>query len=112
MFTLALHAGAAAVIPAVIASRIALYLVENMRYAPDPLEQFVYCTQLMQGECLASAYRLWKREWRGPAHPMSMTSTNETTPYVTRCSGMPSLHLKRLEVCRRAPLSARSALSR
>ena len=46
--------------------RIALYLVENMRYAPDPLEQFVYCTQLMQAECLASAYRLWKREWRGP----------------------------------------------
>lgn len=46
--------------------RIALYLVENMRYAPDPLEHFVYCTQLMQAECLASAYRLWKREWRGP----------------------------------------------
>jgi beta-mannosidase len=46
--------------------RIALYLVENMRYAPDPIEQFIYCTQLMQAECLASAYRLWKREWRGP----------------------------------------------
>lgn len=46
--------------------RLALYLVENMRYAPDPLEQFVYSTQLMQAECLASAYRLWKREWRGP----------------------------------------------
>ncbi|EAQ93729.1 hypothetical protein CHGG_01964 [Chaetomium globosum CBS 148.51] len=46
--------------------RIALYLVENLRYAPDPLEQFVYSTQLMQAECLASAYRLWKREWRGP----------------------------------------------
>ena len=46
--------------------RIALYLVENMRYAPDPLEQFVYATQLMQAECLASAYRLWKRQWRGP----------------------------------------------
>ncbi|GAB1309978.1 Beta-mannosidase B [Madurella fahalii] len=46
--------------------RIALYLVENLRYAPDPLEHFVYCTQLMQGECLASAYRLWKRQWRGP----------------------------------------------
>ncbi|KAI5467514.1 family 2 glycosyl hydrolase [Mariannaea sp. PMI_226] len=46
--------------------RIALYLVENMRYAPDPLEHFIYCTQLMQAECLASAYRLWKREWRGP----------------------------------------------
>lgn len=46
--------------------RIALYLVENMRYAPDPLEQFIYSTQLMQGECLASAYRLWKRQWKGP----------------------------------------------
>lgn len=46
--------------------RIALYLVENFRYAPDPLEQFVYCTQLMQGEALASAYRLWKRQWKGP----------------------------------------------
>ncbi|KAK5657006.1 hypothetical protein OQA88_3529 [Cercophora sp. LCS_1] len=46
--------------------RIALYLVENMRYAPDPLEHFVYSTQLMQAECLASAYRLWKRQWKGP----------------------------------------------
>lgn len=46
--------------------RIALYLVENMRYGPDPLEQFVYATQLMQAECLASAYRLWKRQWKGP----------------------------------------------
>ncbi|KAI0160719.1 beta-mannosidase [Xylariaceae sp. FL1272] len=46
--------------------RIALYLVENFRYAPDPFEQFVYCTQLMQGECLASAYRLWRRQWKGP----------------------------------------------
>ncbi|KAK3393854.1 glycoside hydrolase family 2 protein [Podospora didyma] len=46
--------------------RIALYLVENMRYAPDPLEHFVYGTQLMQAECLASAYRLWKRQWKGP----------------------------------------------
>ncbi|KAI0474112.1 family 2 glycosyl hydrolase [Xylariaceae sp. FL0804] len=46
--------------------RLALYLVENLRYAPDPLEQFVYATQLMQAECLASAYRLWKRQWRGP----------------------------------------------
>jgi beta-mannosidase len=46
--------------------RIALYLVENFRYAPEPIEQFVYCTQLMQAECLASAYRLWKRQWKGP----------------------------------------------
>ncbi|OWP05578.1 glycoside hydrolase family 2 protein [Marssonina coronariae] len=46
--------------------RIALYLVENFRYGPDPLEQFIYSTQLMQAECLASAYRLWKRQWKGP----------------------------------------------
>jgi beta-mannosidase len=48
--------------------RIALYLVENFRYAPEPFEQFIYCTQLMQAECLASAYRLWKRQWKGPGH--------------------------------------------
>jgi len=46
--------------------RIALYLVENMQYKFEPFEQFIYCTQLMQAECLASAYRLWKREWKGP----------------------------------------------
>ncbi|KAG6023820.1 Beta-mannosidase B [Claviceps citrina] len=46
--------------------RLALYLAENIRYAPDPLEHYVYCTQLVQAECIASAYRLWKREWRGP----------------------------------------------
>ncbi|MCJ1434477.1 Beta-mannosidase B [Xylographa pallens] len=46
--------------------RIALYLVENMQYKFDPFEQFIYSTQLMQAECLASAYRLWKREWKGP----------------------------------------------
>jgi beta-mannosidase len=42
------------------------YLVENMQYKFDPFEQFIYCTQLMQAECLASAYRLWKRQWKGP----------------------------------------------
>ena len=46
--------------------RIALYLVENMQYKFEPFEQYVYCTQLMQAECLASAYRLWKRQWKGP----------------------------------------------
>ena len=46
--------------------RIALYLVENMQYTFEPFEQFIYCTQLMQAECLASAYRLWKRQWKGP----------------------------------------------
>lgn len=46
--------------------RIALYLVENMQYKFDPFEQYVYCTQLMQAECLASAYKVWKRQWKGP----------------------------------------------
>jgi len=46
--------------------RIALYLVENMQYKFEPFEQFIHCTQVMQAECLASAYRLWKRQWKGP----------------------------------------------
>lgn len=46
--------------------RLALYLVENFRYSPDQLEYYIYCTQLMQAECLASAFRLWKRQWKGP----------------------------------------------
>lgn len=46
--------------------RLALYLVENFRYAFSPLEQYVYATQLMQSECLSTAYRLWRRDWKGP----------------------------------------------
>ncbi|KKF96477.1 Beta-mannosidase B [Ceratocystis platani] len=46
--------------------RLALYLVENLRYALDPLEAYVYATQLMQAECLSHAYRLFKRQWQGP----------------------------------------------
>ena len=46
--------------------RLALYLVENVRYSPEPLVSYIYSTQLMQAECLSSAYRLWRREWKGP----------------------------------------------
>lgn len=46
--------------------RLALYLAENVPYSMEPLEQHVYCTQLMQAECLSTAYRLWKRQWKGP----------------------------------------------
>ncbi|KAI9739837.1 MAG: hypothetical protein M1835_003190 [Candelina submexicana] len=42
------------------------YLTENIRYPFTPLAQYIYCTQLMQAECPATAYRLWKREWKGP----------------------------------------------
>lgn len=44
--------------------RLALYLVENYRFSND-LEGYAYATQAMQAETLASAYRLWRREWRG-----------------------------------------------
>lgn len=46
--------------------RIALYLVENIQYKFEPFEQYIHCTQLIQAECLVSAYRLWKRQWKGP----------------------------------------------
>jgi len=46
--------------------RLALYLAENIPYSMAPLEQYIYCTQLMQAECLSTAYRLWKRQWKGP----------------------------------------------
>ncbi|KAL7791746.1 glycoside hydrolase family 2 protein [Trichoderma afarasin] len=46
--------------------RIALYLAENITFTTSPLEQYVYATQLVQAECLSSAFRLWRREWKGP----------------------------------------------
>jgi beta-mannosidase len=30
------------------------------------LETWIYITQLMQSECLAYAYRCWRRQWKGP----------------------------------------------
>ena len=46
--------------------RLALYLAENIRYSLEPFEHYVYCTQLIQAEAIATAYRLWKRQWKGP----------------------------------------------
>jgi len=45
--------------------RIAKYLTENVRI-PEDLESFIYVTQLIQAEALASAYRGWRRRWGGP----------------------------------------------
>lgn len=45
--------------------RLELYLMENFRHAFD-MESYVYYTQIMQAETLASAYRLWRRNWQGP----------------------------------------------
>jgi len=44
--------------------RLELYLVENFRHSFD-MESYVYYTQIMQVETLASAYRLWRRNWKG-----------------------------------------------
>ncbi|KII94824.1 glycoside hydrolase family 2 protein [Plicaturopsis crispa FD-325 SS-3] len=44
--------------------RLELYLVENFKHSFE-MESYVYYTQIMQAETLASAYRLWRRNWRG-----------------------------------------------
>lgn len=44
--------------------RLELYLMENFKHAFD-IESYVYYTQIMQAETLASAYRLWRRNWKG-----------------------------------------------
>lgn len=38
--------------------------MENFKHAFD-MESYVYYTQIMQAETLASAYRLWRRNWKG-----------------------------------------------
>ncbi|KAF9075879.1 glycoside hydrolase family 2 protein [Rhodocollybia butyracea] len=44
--------------------RLELYLVENFKHSFE-MERYAYATQIMQAECLASAYRLWRRNWAG-----------------------------------------------
>lgn len=46
--------------------RIATYLTENLQYTFKPFEQYIYATQLLQAECLGAAYRLFRRQWKGP----------------------------------------------
>ena len=38
--------------------------MENFKHAFD-MESYVYYTRIMQAETLASAYRLWRRNWKG-----------------------------------------------
>lgn len=45
--------------------RVATYLSENVRL-PNTLDDYVYATQFIQAEALASAYRGWRRRWAGP----------------------------------------------
>uniref|UniRef100_A0A060T3C9 Beta-mannosidase B n=1 Tax=Blastobotrys adeninivorans TaxID=409370 RepID=A0A060T3C9_BLAAD len=45
--------------------RLALYVMENITVRSMDLNSWIYATQLVQAECLAYAYRCWRREWRG-----------------------------------------------
>jgi len=51
--------------------RIATYLAENMTFELEPLEAYIYATQLMQAEALSNAYRAWRRNWRGPGRELT-----------------------------------------
>lgn len=44
--------------------RLALYMYENFEYTFG-MEEYIYGTQLMQAEALATAYRDWRRKWKG-----------------------------------------------
>ncbi|TXT10534.1 hypothetical protein VHUM_02039 [Vanrija humicola] len=44
--------------------RLQTYLIENFRHTLD-MESYVYYTQIMQAICVATAYRLWRRNWKG-----------------------------------------------
>ncbi|WWC85605.1 uncharacterized protein L201_000469 [Kwoniella dendrophila CBS 6074] len=44
--------------------RLELYLMENFRHGFD-MPSYIYYTQMIQAECLAAAYRLWRRNFKG-----------------------------------------------
>ncbi|KAL5534294.1 hypothetical protein ACEPAG_756 [Sanghuangporus baumii] len=45
--------------------RFAFCLGDNFRYTSE-LETHVYNTQILQSDAMGYAYRMWRREWRGP----------------------------------------------
>ncbi|KAL5495319.1 hypothetical protein ACEPAI_782 [Sanghuangporus weigelae] len=45
--------------------RFAFCLGDNFRYTSE-LETHVYNTQMLQSDAMGYAYRMWRREWRGP----------------------------------------------
>lgn len=44
---------------------LAQYTVSNIPYQTHSLRHYIYGTQLIQSEALATAYRSWRRLWRG-----------------------------------------------
>jgi hypothetical protein len=45
--------------------KLAKYLAENIKYTAGTLPEYIYATQLTQSEALATAYRSWRRLFRG-----------------------------------------------
>lgn len=43
--------------------RLALYIIENIKVSSLDMRSWIYASQLMQAECLAYAYRCWRRAW-------------------------------------------------
>ena len=46
--------------------QLGIYLTENICYKFQPFDYYIYCTQVMQAECITSAFSSWKRQWKGP----------------------------------------------
>lgn len=46
--------------------RLGKYLLENIPFQLSPVAAYVYATQIIQSEALTSAYRSWRRNWKGP----------------------------------------------
>lgn len=44
--------------------RLALYVIENIKITSFDLDSWIYATQLIQAECLAYAYKCWRRNWK------------------------------------------------
>ncbi|KAH8106015.1 glycoside hydrolase family 2 protein [Cristinia sonorae] len=66
--------------------RLELYLMENFKHAFD-IESYIYYTQIMQAETLASAYRLWRRNWKGRGKEYT---AGALVWQVSRCDSVPS----------------------
>lgn len=50
--------------------RFTMYMGENFRFRMDPLEDYVYCAQLLQSEAIAFAYNAWRRGFKGKRHEL------------------------------------------
>jgi beta-mannosidase len=53
--------------------RIASYLVRNIR-VPEQLDEYIYATQFIQAEAMTSAFRGWRRRWRGQGYQERYTA--------------------------------------